>query len=65
LSAANAREDLDRINFTRRYDRKPRDETVGKVTYDSIADEQVRRLQERRRKPNIDNGQRRRATDRR
>lgn len=54
---------FDRImDYRRHFDRTPR-ETVGKVTYDPLADEQLRRLNERRRKPNIDTGQRRRRTD--
>jgi len=56
---------FDRItDYRRHFDRQPRDEAVGKVTYDPIADEQVRRVQDRRRKPNIDNGMRRRKEDR-
>ena len=42
----------------------PTRDTIGKVTYDPVADEVLRRMNERRRKSNIDNGMRRRKEDR-
>ena len=56
---------FDRImDYRRHFDRKPR-ETVGKdvTIYDAIAREQVKRLHDRRRRPNVDNGLRRRMGD--
>lgn len=52
-----------RLPLDRGRDRQSR-ETIGKVTYDPIADAQLKRLQERRRKVVPNSGQRRRRTDR-
>ena len=45
-------------DYSRHLDRKPRDKTVPKVTYDPIADAQLKRLQDRRRKIIPDSGER-------
>jgi len=54
-----------RLPLDRSRDRQPRD-VVGKdvTDYDAIADAQLKRLRDHRRKLNPDNGQRRRAGDR-
>lgn len=57
----------DRIEHRLHMDRKPRETIAKDVTppreYDPVAREQLKRVQDRRRKPNVDNGQRRRADD--
>jgi hypothetical protein len=58
---------FDRIDHRLHLDRKPRETIAKDVTppreYDPVAREQLKRLHDRRRRPNVDTGQRRRASD--
>jgi hypothetical protein len=56
---------ISKLDFTRHYDRKPRELPAPKdlTTYDPVAQVQLRKIEERRRRQVPDSGHRRRRTD--